>query len=727
MKKNTSERVRIRVIRHLPLGLFVETEKGDQGIVRVREISWEQEKRINWKELYPVNSEDWAVPISVSAGNQYEFSLRLAKKDPWANIASRFRKNETYIGVVTGVMSYGAFIELDPGITGLLHESKLPAFLQKPPLELFWPGDRVRVEIEHLDLKNRRLKLRLPAEKIPEPSDTIINPEVVKTQKQAEIDAFIKDKTNKKRILVVEDDPDQGRLVSNWLNRIGQTVEVARQAEEALTALSKFSPDIVLIDIGLPGMDGIALANQLLESHSHLRLVVSTEYTSAEKRSKELNSLLDRGVDFLIKPLFPDDLLDFLKKNGSHRRKPLTPAEELVTDVSLFDPETSPTSSIRALLQKSRIRLGFEAAVLFQLDPVRRTISILENSTKLPLSNHALPSLIYSPVREVAEDEDVIFLEDLSQEEGRFQYLLELFPLQACIGVPVPVQLSQKYALLYLDSEPQDIYEEEKIYVEAVALTIGTYLEQSQFQKKATLIQRYALIGQLTSALVHEVNNLMGPLNNRLEIFKNKLESLTDRETDNENTAFLQKNLGDIQQAIHKVLATMRMLGRVITKEKDEILRLDEIIGETINLMKDTANQEHTTVRFTPPEKLLLVRSQSAALQQILLNLLLNAIQQTSEFRAGQGGIVQVLIEQVSNSDPNKKLRILVKDNGPGIHTSLWETVFDLGYSTRQEGSGIGLYLSKSLAEEKLKGRLFIQESYILGGTGMALEIPHRV
>jgi signal transduction histidine kinase len=171
----------------------------------------------------------------------------------------------------------------------------------------------------------------------------------------------------------------------------------------------------------------------------------------------------------------------------------------------------------------------------------------------------------------------------------------------------------------------------------------------------------------------------------------------------------------------------MRMLGRVITKDKNEILRLDEIVKETISLMRDTADREHVALAFTPPEKLILIRSQSAALQQILLNLLLNAIQQTSEFRSGHGAAVRISLELASTSTPNNAVRILVKDNGPGIHTSLWETIFELGYSTRQDGSGIGLYISKSLAEEKLGGRLFVLESYILGGTTVALEIPHRL
>jgi signal transduction histidine kinase/ActR/RegA family two-component response regulator/predicted RNA-binding protein with RPS1 domain len=727
MGKNSSARIRVKVIKHLPLGLSVELENGKQGIIRVREISWDQETRLNWKQLYPVGSEAWAVPINIKTGHPSELSLRLDKNDPWTNISSYLDKNEDYVGIVTGVMGYGAFVELTSGVTGLLHESKLPDWVQKPPLELFWPGDRVRVVVEQVDAIKRRLGLGLPPEKAPEFATSQFSFDSLEAHRQAEIDTLIKDKSNRKRILIVEDDPDQAKLVSSWLVHVGQKVDIVRHGEEALASMTKFSPDIVLIDVGLPGMDGIVLANELLEKYPHLRLVITTEYASANQQNRELNNLQERGVDFLIKPLIPDDLLDFLKKNGNHvKQSPI--AEDVSTEGSLFDSETSPTRSLRMLLQKSRIRLGFEAAILFRLDAVRRTVSIVESSTQLALNNYSIPSLIYSPVRDIAEDEEIIIREKcLKEEEARFQYLLELFPMQACIGVPVPINLPQKYALLFLDSEAKEIYEEDQIYVEAVSLALGTYLEENLFREKSTLIHRYALIGQLTAALIHEINNLMGPLNNRLEIFKNKLESFKNIAGDNEKTTFLKNDLESIQQAIHKIVGTMRMLGRVITKDKNEILRLDEIVNETISLMRDTADREHVALAFTPPEKLILIRSQSAALQQILLNLLLNAIQQTSEFRSGHGAAVRISLELASTTTPNNAVRILVKDNGPGIHTSLWETIFELGYSTRQDGSGIGLYISKSLAEEKLGGRLFVLESYILGGTTVALEIPHRL
>ncbi len=727
MGTSTPKRIPVKIVKHLPLGLSVELSNGQRGIIRVREISWEQEKRLNWKQLYPVNSEVWAVPIRSPEGQTIELSMRLAENDPWENISSYLSKNKVYEGTVTGVMGYGAFVELESGVTGLLHQSSFPAWVQKSPLELFWPGDRVRVVVQHIDTSKRRLGLGLPAEKTSASSGSTARLLPIEASKQAEIEALIKDKSNRKRILIVEDDPKQSKLVANWLKLVGQKVDVVCSAEEALRALETRLPDIVFIDVGLPGMDGITLANQLLEKFPQVRLVLTTEYASADEKSQELDHLQERGVDFLPKPLIPEDMLDFLKKNGHQPTEPSSAPQELPVK-GKWDDQVGAGRSLRAILQKGRLRLGFEAAILFQVDTVRRTVSIVESSLQSPLNNHAIPSLIYSPVRDIAEDEETVIKEKcLKEDEARFQYLLNLFPMQACLGVPVPVTLPQKYALVFLHSQPQEIYEEDQVYAEAIAWVIGAELEQSLFRERSTIIQRSALIGQLTRAMVHEINNLMGPLNSRLEIFKTKLENIKRSEHPDEKADLLTTELAEIQQTIRKIVTTTRMFGRIITKNKNEILRLDEIIAETLTLMRDIAEREHVTLSFTPPEKLLLVRSQAAALQQILLNLLLNAVQQIAAFRSQHGGRVEVLLDMDAVPSTHTPVRILVKDNGPGIHASLWETVFEPGYSTRPDGSGIGLYISRSLAEEKLGGRLFVQESHILGGTTFALEVPYRL
>ncbi len=130
-------------------------------------------------------------------------------------------------------------------------------------------------------------------------------------------------------------------------------------------------------------------------------------------------------------------------------------------------------------------------------------------------------------------------------------------------------------------------------------------------------------------------------------------------------------------------------------------------------------------VVFNPPQQMLIIRSQAAAFEQVLLNILLNAVQQIAETRPAGSGWVQVRIDEPINPLETGFFRILVEDNGPGIHARLWDKVFEAGYTTRQDGSGIGLYISRNLIQE-MGGRIYITESCILGGTTFAIEIRIR-
>jgi hypothetical protein len=55
-----------------------------------------------------------------------------------------------------------------------------------------------------------------------------------------------------------------------------------------------------------------------------------------------------------------------------------------------------------------------------------------------------------------------------------------------------------------------------------------------------------------------------------------------------------------------------------------------------------------------------------------------------------------------------------------------WDQVFEVGFTTREEGGGMGLYISRSLMEA-IGGRLYVEESYILGGTVFAIELPRQL
>jgi signal transduction histidine kinase/DNA-binding response OmpR family regulator len=699
------------------MGLGVEAENGQPGIIRVREISWDPGRLTRWKQSYPVGWSGEAYPLSASKGQIKEFSLRLAESDPREEIQQTIGRGKSYEGVVTGIVGYGAFIEIASGITGLLHRSQLPAWAKAPPIQLFWPGDRVFVTVQEVRYRDRKLVLGFHESAGQTGQQDLpgnVHPLNQWKDFDHEVDLFLKENTRKKHYLVVEDDPEQSMNISSWLRHLGQRVDVAVRAEDALAFLEKITPDVAFIDVGLPNMDGVELSGIILEKWPRIRVVVTTDLARAESVMDGLEELQQRDAELLIKPLLPEDLIGIIRKTGSKRSRKRTEQQNPELSDMIPDQASRIRSSNlkRNLLDRLRRYLGFELVILFSIDKTHRHVSILECSgDEMMLNTTAVPQLIYSPVRDVAEDQGIVVINDIeSYSRDRFRYLLELYPdLTACIGVPVSSRMPSDFALFALDKHPHQISPEQKIYVEAMALAVGTYVEQENFNERSVLIQRSALIGHLTRGMVHEINNLVGPLHSRLDNLQVKLKRIEKTQDQAAlpglDNAMITNELIEIQNNVRRIITTTRMFGRIAAKGKNEVLRVDEIIDETIHFMRGISERSHVKISFTPPEHLLIIKNQAAALEQVLLNVLLNAVQQIAELRPDLGGWVHVGIDPPYEMGGPTFFRSLIEDNGPGIHTGLWDRIFEAGYTTRADGSGIGLYISWKLMEG-LEGRI---------------------
>lgn len=102
------------------------------------------------------------------------------------------------------------------------------------------------------------------------------------------------------RVLIVEDNTDAANVLALALQRQSHDVQTTRNGTEALTVAASYRPHVVLIDIGLPGLDGLYVARQLRSANSDLLLIAATGRSTQEdvERSREA------GCDHhLVKPL----------------------------------------------------------------------------------------------------------------------------------------------------------------------------------------------------------------------------------------------------------------------------------------------------------------------------------------------------------------------------------------------------------------------------------------
>jgi CheY-like chemotaxis protein len=112
-------------------------------------------------------------------------------------------------------------------------------------------------------------------------------------------------------ILIVDDDPDTVDSLADFLTLSGYAVRKANSATSALQEIAADMPDVVFLDIGMPGMDGWELADRLNKAAKPMFLVAITGHSDEEDREQSINC----GIHLhLVKPADPALLLDVLKR-----------------------------------------------------------------------------------------------------------------------------------------------------------------------------------------------------------------------------------------------------------------------------------------------------------------------------------------------------------------------------------------------------------------------------
>jgi two-component system, OmpR family, response regulator MprA len=136
--------------------------------------------------------------------------------------------------------------------------------------------------------------------------------------------------TEKARVLVVEDDPDIGDVVRRSLRREGYDVRLAADGGAALDEAAVFEPDAVVLDLGLPKLDGIEVSRRL-RADGDVPILMLTARDSVESRVEGLDSGAD---DYLVKPFDLQELLARLRAL-LRRRPPRGSASLVVGDLKL--------------------------------------------------------------------------------------------------------------------------------------------------------------------------------------------------------------------------------------------------------------------------------------------------------------------------------------------------------------------------------------------------------
>jgi len=161
-KFSVGSKIKGKVVNILPYGVFVELEKGIEGLIHVSEISWT--RRINNpNEMFAIGDMVETQVLSVDKeSRRISLSLKQLELNPWLEAEVKYPAGTKATGKIRGFTEYGAFVELDSNLEGMIHVSDISWTKRiAHPQDVLKKGQKVEVVVLSLDCQNRRISLGL--------------------------------------------------------------------------------------------------------------------------------------------------------------------------------------------------------------------------------------------------------------------------------------------------------------------------------------------------------------------------------------------------------------------------------------------------------------------------------------------------------------------------------------------------------------------------------------
>ncbi|MFA4888638.1 MAG: 30S ribosomal protein S1 [Candidatus Omnitrophota bacterium] len=161
-KFNVGSKIKGKVVNIVPYGVFVELDKGIEGLIHVSEISWT--KRVNNpSEMFVIGDIVETQVLSVDKdARRISLSLKQLEVNPWLDAGAKYPAGSKVSGKVRGFTEYGVFVELDSNLEGMIHVSDISWTKRiAHPQDVLKKGQKIDIEVLSVDAQNRRIALGL--------------------------------------------------------------------------------------------------------------------------------------------------------------------------------------------------------------------------------------------------------------------------------------------------------------------------------------------------------------------------------------------------------------------------------------------------------------------------------------------------------------------------------------------------------------------------------------
>ena len=175
----------------------------------------------------------------------------------------------------------------------------------------------------------------------------------------------------------------------------------------------------------------------------------------------------------------------------------------------------------------------------------------------------------------------------------------------------------------------------------------------------------------------------------------------------------VREALADIRKDNRRASDIIQRMRRLLRKQgvERQPLQINEAVADVMRLLSMDAATRKVTVKFEPTENLPAVLGDRVHLQQVVLNLILNAMEAMSEIRDEQR---QIFVR--TGPRDNGTVKVAVSDTGPGIPASKLSQLFEPFFTTKKEGMGMGLSIARTIVEAH-HGQIWAENNSTAGAT----------
>jgi PAS domain S-box-containing protein len=238
---------------------------------------------------------------------------------------------------------------------------------------------------------------------------------------------------------------------------------------------------------------------------------------------------------------------------------------------------------------------------------------------------------------------------------------------------------------------------------------------KKKIEEEIRRVDKYATLGEITTGMAHEIKNPLSGIKTTSEFLKSRLEQ------NNPLMKYLDLILEETIR-LDKIISDFLNYGRP-SKQEYTFNDIHGIIDRVLALLQERIEEKNIRIQKVFNGTVPQIECDYNQMEQVFLNIILNSIQIVSDYGniRIETDITEMCIDPQSGK-PVDTLRIAILDDGPGIPDDMLEKVFHPFFTTKSEGTGLGLCISQRLVEEH-QGKIEI-ESEIGRGTAISIFLP---